>query len=54
LSVHELHYANESSIWWFRSWHEAGPVLVWITVALTLYSGVAYAWRHRELIATNQ
>ena len=54
LSVHELHYADEKSAWWSRSWYEAGPVLVWITVALTLYSGIAYAWRHRELIATNQ
>jgi CDP-diacylglycerol---glycerol-3-phosphate 3-phosphatidyltransferase len=54
LSIHELHYADEKSAWWFRSWHEAGPVLVWITVALNLYSSVAYAWRHRELIATNQ
>ena len=26
---------------------EGGPVLVWITVALTLYSGLGYAWRHR-------
>jgi CDP-diacylglycerol---glycerol-3-phosphate 3-phosphatidyltransferase len=50
LSIHELRYANERSTWWFRAWYDAGPVLVWITVALTVYSGLGYAWRHRELI----
>jgi CDP-diacylglycerol--glycerol-3-phosphate 3-phosphatidyltransferase len=54
LSLHELRYANERSTWWFRAWDQAGPVLVWITVALTIYSGVGYAWRHRELIAPDQ
>jgi len=54
LSLHELRYANESSTWWFRAWDQAGPVLVWITVALTIYSGLGYAWRHRELIAPNE
>ena len=54
LSLHELRYANESSTWWFHAWDQAGPVLVWITVALTIYSGLGYAWRHRELIAPNE
>lgn len=54
LSLHELRYANETSTWWFRAWDQAGPVLVWITVALTVYSGLGYAWRHRELIAPNE
>src|ERR1700682_2151023 len=54
LSASELHYADEKSTWWSHAWHEAGPILVWITVALTLYSGLGYAWRHRELIATNE
>src|SRR5438309_4353536 len=54
LSMHELRYANETSTWWFRAWHEAGPILVWITVGLTVYSGLGYAWRHRELIAPNE
>jgi len=53
-SASELRFANEGSVWWLRSWNQAGPILVWITVALTLYSGVAYAWRHRELIAPDQ
>jgi phosphatidylglycerophosphate synthase len=54
LSIAELHYTNETSIWWVRAWGEAGPVLVWITVALTIYSGVGYAWRNRELLAPDQ
>ncbi len=54
LSLHELRYVNETSTWWFRAWDQAGPVLVWITVALTIYSGLGYTWRHRELIAPEQ
>ena len=54
LAIAELRYANERSTWWFRAWHDAGPVLVWITVALTIYSGLGYVWRHRELIAPDQ
>ena len=53
-SASELRFANEESVWWLRAWNQAGPILVWITVALTLYSGLAYAWRHRELIAPDQ
>ena len=54
LSLHELHYIDDKSSWWFGAWHEAGRVLVWITIALTIYSGVGYAWRHRELISSNE
>ena len=53
-SASELRFANEGSVWWLRAWNQGGPILVWITVALTLYSGLAYAWRHRELIAPDQ
>jgi CDP-diacylglycerol--glycerol-3-phosphate 3-phosphatidyltransferase len=54
LSANELRYADERSTWWFRAWYQAGPVLVWITVALTIYSGLGYTWRHRELISADQ
>jgi CDP-diacylglycerol--glycerol-3-phosphate 3-phosphatidyltransferase len=54
LSIVELHYANETSTWWMRAWGEAGPVLVWITVALTIYSGLGFTWRNRELIEPDQ
>jgi len=54
LSIAELQYTNQTPIWWLRAWEEAGPVLVWITVALTIYSGFGYVWRNRELLAPDQ
>jgi hypothetical protein len=51
LSISELQYATERTVWWSRAWHDAGPILVWITIALTVYSGLGYAWRHRDLFA---
>ncbi|HJY53189.1 MAG TPA: CDP-diacylglycerol--glycerol-3-phosphate 3-phosphatidyltransferase [Candidatus Udaeobacter sp.] len=54
LSIAELKYASETSTWWLRAWGEAGPVLVWITVALTIYSGLSYTWQNRDLFAPNQ
>jgi len=54
LSISELRHASETSTWWLRAWGEAGPVLVWITVALTVYSGLGFTWRHRELISPDQ
>src|SRR5881398_1455355 len=51
LSIAELRYTSETSIWWLRARDEAGPILVWITVALTVYSGLGVTWRNRELIA---
>jgi CDP-diacylglycerol---glycerol-3-phosphate 3-phosphatidyltransferase len=53
-SATELRLASERSAWWLRAWDQAGPALVWITVALTVYSGLGYAWRHRDLIATDR
>src|SRR6267154_2308113 len=47
LSARELHYGEADSGWWYIGWHEVGRVLVWITVALTVYSGLRYALRHR-------
>jgi CDP-diacylglycerol---glycerol-3-phosphate 3-phosphatidyltransferase len=51
LAVRELKYAGHDSSWWLNAWNRGGPVLIWIAVALTLYSGLGYAWRHREIIA---
>ena len=53
-SASELRFADEGSVWWLRAWNQAGPILVWVTVALTLYSGIGYVWRNREVIAPNQ
>jgi CDP-diacylglycerol--glycerol-3-phosphate 3-phosphatidyltransferase len=54
LTARELEYVETQSPWWNRAWSEGGTVLVWITVALTLYSGLGYAWRHRAVLATDQ
>ena len=54
LSIAELQYASETSRWWLRAWGEAGPALVWITVALTIYSGLSYTWQNRDLLAPDQ
>lgn len=54
LAARELRYADQTSSWWLHARDQAGPALVWITVALTIWSGVGFAWRHRQLIAPNQ
>jgi CDP-diacylglycerol--glycerol-3-phosphate 3-phosphatidyltransferase len=54
LAAHELRYADETSTWWLRARDQAGPVLLWIMVALTIYSGLGFTWRNRELISPNQ
>ncbi|PYK94572.1 MAG: hypothetical protein DME36_05210 [Verrucomicrobia bacterium] len=54
LAARELKYAGPETAWWSRAWNEAGPVLVWITIAFTVYSGLRYAWRHRDVIAPDQ
>jgi CDP-diacylglycerol---glycerol-3-phosphate 3-phosphatidyltransferase len=50
LSVAEWSRTSVSHAWWQRAWNEAGAALVWLTVALTLYSGLGYAWRHRSVV----
>ena len=54
LAASELRYVDERSTWWVRAWRDGGPVLVWVTVGLTIYSALGFTWRHRELIAPNQ
>src|SRR5436305_4622971 len=51
LSALELHYADVHSQWWRRAWHDAGRILIWITVALTIFSVLGFTWKNRELIA---
>ncbi|MDQ6860744.1 MAG: CDP-diacylglycerol--glycerol-3-phosphate 3-phosphatidyltransferase [Verrucomicrobiota bacterium] len=53
LALRELRYADHDSVWWARAWQTGGNTLLWVTVALTLYSGLGYAWRHRRVVATN-
>jgi CDP-diacylglycerol--glycerol-3-phosphate 3-phosphatidyltransferase len=54
LSIEELRYASVTTTWWVRARDVAGPILVGITVALTVYSGLGFTWRNRELIAPDQ
>lgn len=54
LSARELKYAESEGSWWFRAWNQGGPILVWIAVGFTVYSGLRYAWRHRDVIAPDQ
>ena len=54
LSARELNYADAISAWWLHAWNEGGRLLIWIMVSLTIYSGLGYAWRHREIIASEQ
>jgi CDP-diacylglycerol--glycerol-3-phosphate 3-phosphatidyltransferase len=54
MSARELGYGDADKGWWYWARYEAGPVLVWITVALTVYSGIRYAWRHRDVIAPDE
>jgi CDP-diacylglycerol--glycerol-3-phosphate 3-phosphatidyltransferase len=54
LATSELRYADEKSMWWLRARDVAGPILVWITIGLTVYSGLGFAWRNRKLLATEQ
>jgi CDP-diacylglycerol---glycerol-3-phosphate 3-phosphatidyltransferase len=54
LSARELNFALGENRWWFRAWNEGGPLLVWIAVAFTVYSGLRYAWRHRDVISSDQ
>jgi CDP-diacylglycerol--glycerol-3-phosphate 3-phosphatidyltransferase len=54
LSARELKYVDGESGWWFYAWNEGGPLLVWIAVGFTVYSGLGYAWRHRDVIAPDQ
>ncbi|MFL6585103.1 MAG: CDP-diacylglycerol--glycerol-3-phosphate 3-phosphatidyltransferase [Chthoniobacterales bacterium] len=50
LSLQELRYASRGDEWWLRSWHDGGRALIFIAVGLTVYSGLAYAWRHRDVV----
>ena len=51
LAARELRYVQGQTFWWSRAWIFGGTALIWITVALTIYSGLAYAWKHRAVVA---
>ena len=53
LAIQELNYASDDTTWWLRAWNDGGSVLVWLTVLLTVYSGLAYAWANRGVVMTD-
>lgn len=54
LAARELRYAEVDNEWWQRAWTDGGRALVGITIGLTVYSGLGYAWRYRALVASNR
>ena len=38
-------------LWWAHAWRYGGGFLTYLAVALTLYSGSGYCWKHRALIS---
>ena len=40
-----------ASEWWWPAWRYGGWTLAGVALALTLYSGIGYALKHRDLIA---
>ena len=53
LAVQELQYASADG-WWLRAWEDGGRILVWLTVVLTVYSGLAYTWATRGVVITDR
>ena len=51
LAIGEWRSVVQGARWWLTARDVAGPILVWITVALTVYSGIGFAWRNRSLLA---
>jgi CDP-diacylglycerol--glycerol-3-phosphate 3-phosphatidyltransferase len=41
---------GDESRWLRFFWVEVGPILIGITVLLTIYSGLAYLWKNRNLL----
>lgn len=50
LATIEVWPATAQAGWWQNAWHYGGDALLWITIGLTIYSGLAYFWRHRDLV----
>jgi CDP-diacylglycerol--glycerol-3-phosphate 3-phosphatidyltransferase len=50
LATAEIHPALGEAVWWQEAWRYGGNALLWITIGLTIYSGLGYFWRHRGLV----
>ena len=38
-------------LWWAHAWYYGGSALMYLAVALTLYSGGGYCWKNRSLVS---
>ena len=54
LAAQELQIAADGAGWWRGAWNDGGAVLVWVTVVLTVYSGLAYTWANRGVVITDR
>ena len=50
LAVREISQSAHEERWWRNAWNYGGNALLWITIGLTIYSGLGYVWQHRRLI----
>ncbi len=50
LSWSEIHPGVINETWWRNGWEIGGNALLWITIGLTIYSGLGYFWRHRQIV----
>jgi CDP-diacylglycerol--glycerol-3-phosphate 3-phosphatidyltransferase len=50
LSVQEVNGGARLQRWWQEAWGYGGDALLWITVGLTIASGLGYLWRHRAVV----
>jgi CDP-diacylglycerol--glycerol-3-phosphate 3-phosphatidyltransferase len=50
LAAPEMRPGTGETVWWQEMWRYGGNVLLWITIGLTIYSGLGYFWRHRDLV----
>lgn len=49
--VREFFPVQDTREWWWYAWRWAGWTLAGVALTLTLYSGLGYLWKHRDLIA---
>ncbi len=50
LAAIEVWPSTAQTVWWQDAWRYGSVALLWVTIGLTIYSGLAYFWRHRDLV----
>jgi CDP-diacylglycerol--glycerol-3-phosphate 3-phosphatidyltransferase len=43
-----------AEVWWWYAWRYLGWTLAGVALVLTVYSGLVYLWRHRDLISEDR